>query len=102
MIFAKKVMFNLFIQTQKTPNPNFLKFLPITKVVMGEHEPLDILTIEQANKISPLARKFFKVEGVTQVFYGKDFISIAKEEKCNWNELKPLIFELIEHHYESN
>lgn len=97
-----RVLFGLFIQTKKTPNPNFLKFVPTAKVVMGAQEPIDIPTPEEAYKISPLARRLFRVEGVTHVFYGKDFISISKKEEANWNEIKPLIFDLIQNHYESN
>lgn len=102
MLLNRRILFQLFIQTQKTPNPNFLKFVPTAKVVMGAEDPVDISTPEQAFQISPLARKLFRVEGVTHVFYGKDYISISKKEESNWNELKPLIFDLIQNHYETN
>ena len=48
-----------------------------------------------------MARRLFRVEGITRIFYGKDFISIAKKESVNWNDVKPLIFDLIQSHYES-
>jgi len=69
---------------------------------MGAQDPIDIKTPDQAFKISPLARKLFRIEGITHIFYGKDFISISKAEDASWNEMKPMIFELIQNHYESN
>jgi hypothetical protein len=102
MKLSKRVIFSLFIRTQKTPNPNFLKFIPTAKTVMGAKDPVDIPTLDDAYKISPLARRLFKVYGITHVFYGKDFISISKKEESNWNDLKPLIFDLIQEHYESD
>lgn len=61
MHLLRRMCFQLFIQTQKTPNPNFLKFIPTSKVVMGAEDPVDIKTPEDAFKISPLARKLFKI-----------------------------------------
>ena len=78
MNLITRSLFNLFIQTQKTPNPNFLKFLPVTKVVMGDLDTIDICSLEDASRISPLARKIFRVKGVVRIFYGKNFISVAK------------------------
>jgi hypothetical protein len=46
MIWTKKISYLLFIQTQKTPNPNFLKFIPTAKIVMGADDPIDIKTPE--------------------------------------------------------
>ena len=85
MYLSNRILFNLFIQTHKTPNPNFLKFIPVSKLVMGAEDPIDIPTPEEAFRLSPLARKMFKVQGITHVFYGKDFISVSKKEECNWN-----------------
>jgi len=80
MYLSKKLFYLLFIQTQKTPN--FLKFN--NKLVMGSDDPVDIDSPEKAFNVSPLARKLFKVDGVTHVFYGKDYISISKKEESNW------------------
>lgn len=99
MNLLSKLSYNLFIHTQKTPNPNFLKFVPTAKLVMGVNDPVDIITKEDAYKVSPLARRLFKIDGITRIFYGKDFISIAKKEAVNWNDIKPLIFDLIQNHY---
>lgn len=82
----------LFIQTKKTPNPNFLQFLPQSHVVMGDSDSVDIADEDTAIRTSNLARKMFKVGGITRVFYGPNYISVGKEEKANWNELKPVIF----------
>ena len=80
MQLITKFTYNLFIHAQKTPNPHFLKFVPTSKVVMGAQDPIDIISLEEAYNISPLARRLFKVQGITRVFYGKDFISISKKE----------------------
>ena len=84
--FNFKSLMNLFIQTQSTPNPNFLKFLP-GKIVMKEGT-MDFVA-PRYTTISPLARKLFTVDGVTRVFYGKDYISISKKEDIDWGVLKP-------------
>ena len=62
---------------------------------MGDGDSVDITDIEEATRISGLARKLFKVEGITRVFYGPNYISIAKAEKYDWNHMKPVIFSLI-------
>ena len=61
MNIITKITCNLFIHAQKTPNPHFLKFVPTSKIVMGEKDPVDITSIEDAYRISPLARRLFKV-----------------------------------------
>jgi len=88
----------MFIQTDTTPNPASLKFLP-GRVVM-ERETADFRSVEEANS-SFLAQNLFKVEGVEGVFFGSDFISITKSESFNWQVLKPSIFRAIADHYES-
>jgi len=69
---------NLFIQTKKTPNPDFLQFLPQAQIVMGSNDSVDIPDEETAIKTSIMARKLFKIEGVKRVFYGPNYISIGK------------------------
>jgi hypothetical protein len=66
----------LFIQTKPTPNPNFLKFIPTGKEVM-KSGTMDITAPKYANT-SPLAQKLFKIDGVTRVFYGANYVSISK------------------------
>ncbi len=59
---------------------------------------MDFLKSQDA-AISPLAINLFRIEGVNRVFYGKDYISIAKSEKVDWEKIQPLIFETIQDFY---
>ncbi|KAM4749070.1 NFU1 iron-sulfur cluster scaffold homolog, mitochondrial [Rhinophrynus dorsalis] len=83
----------MFIQTQDTPNPNSIKFIPGRAV-------LDARTMDFPNPASaycsPLARHLFRVEGVKSVFFGPDFITITKEsEALDWNLIKPDVYATI-------
>lgn len=91
---------NLFIQTKPTPNPSSLKFVP-GKEVMPTDQTMDFSSIRFTH-ISPLARKLFGIDGVTRVFYGKDFISVTKKDDLDWAVLKPEILEAITDHYTKN
>jgi Fe-S cluster biogenesis protein NfuA len=87
----------MFIQTEQTPNPATLKFLP-GNVVMGQGvaeftDPAD------AERLSPLASRVFKVDGVTGVYLGSDFISVTKAADEDWHLLKPAILGAIMEHY---
>ncbi|NXF37907.1 NFU1 protein, partial [Nyctibius bracteatus] len=83
----------MFIQTQDTPNPNSLKFIPGKEVL--ESRTMEFST-PAAAFCSPLARQLFKIEGVKSVFFGPDFITITKEsEDLEWNLLKPDIYATI-------
>ena len=88
----------MFIQTETTPNPASLKFLP-GRVVM-ERGTADFRSVEEANS-SLLAQNLFKIEGVEGVFFGSDFISITKSESFDWQIVKPSILGAIADHYES-
>src|SRR5450631_2433696 len=87
----------MFIQTEATPNPATLKFIPGRTV-------LDSGTLEFANREaaarSPLAEKLFGVPGVTSVFYGSDFVTVTKDGS-DWQHLKPAILGAIMEHYMS-
>ena len=85
----------MFIQTEATPNPETLKFLP-GKTVM-EEGVLDFRGVEEAT-VSPLAQRLFGVDGVTGVFLGADFISVSKDGTA-WEHLKPAILGAIMEHY---
>lgn len=85
----------MFIQTEATPNPATLKFLPGRDVLEGE--PRDFRSIE-AVAISPLATGLFAISGVTGVFLGSDFISVTKDE-TNWAHIKPAILGVIMDHF---
>jgi len=87
----------MFIQTEATPNPNTLKFLPGCKVMtLGT---LDIRGVEGARQ-SPLAEALFMIDGVSGVFFGKDFISVTKTSG-EWAELNPQILGAIMEHFVS-
>lgn len=96
-MFGSLVRRALFIRTNQTPNPSFLKFLPGRTIM--EEGTMDFAAPRYA-AISPLARDLFNVsskqiQGVTRVFYGKDYIAIGKQDEVDWSILKPLIFEAI-------
>ena len=78
----------MFIQTEETPNPATLKFLPGSDV-MGAAPPADFPNAESA-KASPLAESLFKIPQVSSVFLGSDFITITKSED-DWQQLKPIL-----------
>ena len=86
------------IQTEFTPNPSSLKFLP-GKIVM-EKGTADFRNVEEAKR-SPFALNLFKIDGVEGVFFGSDFISITKGDGHEWQTLKPSISETIIECYKS-
>jgi Fe-S cluster biogenesis protein NfuA len=88
----------MFIQTESTPNPATLKFLPGQDVM--EVGTADFPSAETAGK-SPLATRLFAVEGVTGVFFGIDFITVTKAEPVEWAHIKPAILGAIMEHYQS-
>jgi len=87
----------MFIQTETTPNPATLKFLP-GKVVL-ESGTAEFLTAEEA-EASPLAVRLFDVPGVTGVFFGYDFITVTKSD-ADWQHLKPAVLGTIMEHFMS-
>jgi len=87
----------MFIQTEATPNPATLKFLPGRGVM--PHGTLDMPTREQAAK-SALAERLFEVPDVSGVFFGADFITVTKTQG-EWQQLKPAILGAIMEHYMS-
>lgn len=88
----------MFIQTESTPNPATLKFLPGQTV-------LDLGTADfpnaEAAATSPLARRVFAVAGVTGVFLGSDFVTVTKAESTDWQHIKPAILGAIMEHFQS-
>jgi Fe-S cluster biogenesis protein NfuA len=87
----------MFIQTEATPNPATLKFIP-GRTVLGEGT-LEFRDREAAAR-SPLAEKLFEIQGVTGVFYGSDFVTVTKDDS-DWQHLKPAILGAIMEHYMS-
>ena len=86
----------MFIQTEATPNPATLKFLP-GRSVLGQEDAIEFRDPSEAGG-SPLAARLFDIEGVTSVFLGSDFISVTKDEG-EWPHLKPAILGAIMEHY---
>src|SRR5580692_5178147 len=89
----------MFIQTESTPNPNTLKFLP-GRDVMGEGAVADFPSAESAGR-SPLARALFQTPEVARVFFGSDFISVTKRDG-DWKHLKPALLGTIMEHFTQN
>jgi Fe-S cluster biogenesis protein NfuA len=85
----------MFVQTQITPNPNSLKFLPGRRVSnSGTFE------INDKNKTSnDLVRSILSINGVTGIFLGEDFLSVNKKEDSNWEDIKHIIISLINEFY---
>lgn len=88
----------MFIQTEATPNPATLKFLP-GREVLGEGRAADFPTREAAER-SPLAMRLFAVENVSGVFFGADFITVTKADG-EWQHLKPALLGAIMEHFTS-
>lgn len=86
----------MFIQTESTPNPATLKFLP-GREVMGMGRVADFDSQEAAAR-SPLARALFEIPQVGRVFFGADFISVTKKEG-EWKHLKPGVLAIIMEHF---
>lgn len=88
---------SIFIQTQSTPNPNALKFLP-GRAVLGTEQSvstLDFTSLKAASAKSPLASLLFQIDGVKGVLLGSDFISVNVEEGSDWNIIKPSVYAAI-------
>ncbi len=88
----------MFIQTESTPNPATLKFLPGQTVL--EMGTADFPTAEGAGS-SPLAQRIFTVDGVMGVFFGTDFVTVTKADAMDWDHLKPAILGAIMEHFQS-
>lgn len=88
----------MFIQTESTPNPATLKFLPGQTVL--ETGTADFPSPD-ASGSSPLAGRIFAVEGVSGVFFGTDFVTVTKGDAVEWDHIKPAILGAIMEHYQS-
>jgi Fe-S cluster biogenesis protein NfuA len=86
----------MFIQTEETPNPATMKFLP-GRDVMGSGT-LDITSPVEATQ-SPLAQSLFGIDGVRGIFLGKDFITVTKSDGKNWAAMKPPVLTAIMEHF---
>lgn len=77
----------MFIQTEETPNPQTLKFIPHGQIVAGDRV-CEFKNQKQAATVSPLATQLFAIEGIRSIFFGKDFITITKSEENEWQNIK--------------
>ena len=85
----------MFIQTEVTPNPNSLKFLPGKKV--SNSGPYEITNKDETQNI--LVRNLLSINGVEGIFLGKDFISINKKDITDWDEIKHIVISFINDFY---
>jgi len=85
----------MFVQTQNTPNPNSLKFIPGKKV--SNNGPVEIT--DKSKSKNELVRNILSMNGVTGIFLGEDFLSVNKDEKTEWNDLKHIIISFINDYY---
>ena len=87
----------MYVQTENTPNPNSLKFLPGKKV--SNRGSIEITKKEDTN--NDLAKNLLSINGVESIFLGNDFISINKEPNTSWDEIKHIVISLINDFYSS-
>ena len=85
----------MFVQTEVTPNPNSLKFLPGKNV--SNSGPYEITNEDQIN--NELVKNILSVKGVEGVFLGKDFISVNKSDQIKWDEIKHIVISIINDFY---
>jgi Fe-S cluster biogenesis protein NfuA len=85
----------MFIQTEATPNPQTLKFLPGRQLLPGGSR--EFATVAEG-AASPLARALFRLDGVTRVYFGDDFLTVTKDAERDWSHLKaPILAEIMDH-----
>ncbi len=89
----------MFIETEDTPNPATLKFLPGGRDVMGSGTA-DFTSGSAATR-SPLASALFSLDGVARVFLGADFVTVTKTDSHDWSEIRPLVLSTLVDHFVS-
>ena len=85
----------MFVQIQETPNPNSLKFIPGKKV--SSIGSVELTKKEDTN--NDLLKNIFSINGVESIFLGDDFLSVNKNEKTNWEDIKHIVISLINEFY---
>ena len=85
----------MFVQTQKTPNPNSLKFIP--GKIVSNNGSFEINNKDEVN--NDLIRNILSINGVTGIFLGKDFLSVNKKEDTKWEDVKHIVISLINEFY---
>ncbi len=86
----------MFIETESTPNPATLKFLP-GQEVLGDRGTADFTSLDAAER-SPLAQRLFALPGVARVFLGADFVTVTKDEDTEWQALRPQVLGAVMEH----
>ena len=83
---------SLFVRMQTTPNPDSMKFLPENREVLPASLGTGLQFMDAASaRGSPLASRLLRTKEITSVFFGPDFISVNKDEKTTWQQLKPIV-----------
>ena len=85
----------MFVQTQKTPNPNSLKFVPGRPV--SNNGPFEIVNKDDTK--NTLLRNILSINGVTGIFLGEDFLSVNKIDENNWDDIQHIIISYINEYY---
>ena len=85
----------MFVQTLKTPNPNSLKFLPGEKVSLSG--PVEFTEKKQIS--NDLVRNILSINGVSGIFLSEDFLSVSKDPKIDWEEIKHIVISFINEYY---
>jgi Fe-S cluster biogenesis protein NfuA len=85
----------MFVQTQKTPNPNSLKFIP--GKLVSNNGSFEVNNKDEVNNY--LIRNILSINGVTGIFLGEDFLSVNKKENINWEDVKHIVISLINEFY---
>ena len=85
----------MFVQTQETPNPNSLKFIP--GKIVSNNGSFEINNKDEVN--NDLIRNILSINGVTGIFLGEDFLSVNKKENINWEDVKHIVISLINEFY---
>lgn len=85
----------MFVQTEITPNPNSLKFIP--GKLVSKRGPIEITNKDEIN--NDLIRNVLSINGVTGIFLGEDFLSVNKKENINWEDVKHIVISLINEFY---
>ncbi|MXV45290.1 NifU family protein [Saccharibacter sp. 17.LH.SD] len=90
----------MLIETEDTPNPATLKFLP-GRPVIGELPPVDFAGLEAVEGRSALAEALFGLTEIRRVFLGSDFVSVTKDDAIAWSDVKPLVLSVLTKFFES-
>ena len=92
----RKRMTPMFIQTQDTPNPATVKFLP-GQNILSSKKTLDFSSVSETVN-APLAKRLFGIVGIARVFLAQDFVSVTKADDTDWAMLKPMILAALMEH----